>query len=100
MTLRTSSATRLSVVDQHVLSRRVRHAEPIAPQMKLANARVTHVDSASAVTDIRTRPQLTETVACGRQLVDQRPQPRIIPIARGDLPQPAHHISVATSQLT
>jgi hypothetical protein len=68
------------------------HAEPMAAEMKLADARVTHVDSAGAITDIRTRPQLAEMLARGRKLVDQRPQPRIIPIARGDLPQPVHHV--------
>ena len=54
--------------------------------MKLTNVRVTNVGSAGVVADIRTRPQLTEMLACGGQLVDQRAQPGIVRV-NGDLAQ-------------
>jgi hypothetical protein len=63
---------RLGVIDRQVLPTAVGHAEPIAAQMNFANARVTHVDSAVAVTDIPTRPQIrvgatsSEVAAGGR----------------------------------
>jgi hypothetical protein len=43
------------------------------------------------VADIRTRPELTETLVGGGQLVDQRAQPRIIRI-NGDLAQPGDDV--------
>jgi hypothetical protein len=83
---------RLGVIDRQVLPTAVGHAEPIAAQMNFANARVTHVDRAVEVTDIPTLPQLTETWAGGRQLVDERAQLLIIRIANGDLAQPANQV--------
>jgi hypothetical protein len=63
----------------------VRYDEPVPVEMKIANLRVTHVDDAFAVTDIRACPQLTEALACSCQLVNQRAQPRIAHVATGDL---------------
>jgi hypothetical protein len=62
---------RLDAIHQQAVPTAAGHAEQIAAQMNFANAGVPHVGSAGAVTNVRARPQLTETAAGGRQLVDQ-----------------------------
>src|ERR1700761_8526931 len=78
-------AAGLGVKNQQMLPAGMGHIEAASVEVELANLRVTHVDDAGAVADIRARPQLAEALAGSRQLVDQRPQPRISHIATDDV---------------
>src|SRR6202035_1721417 len=58
-------AAGLGVKNQQMLPTGMGHIEAASVEIKLANSRVTHVDDAGAVADIRARPQLAEALTGG-----------------------------------
>ena len=83
-------AAGLGVINQHMLSARVRNVEPGAVKMNVADLGVPHVHDAPAVSDICPRPKFAETFAFDQELVDQSARPGIIYIGACDFAQPTH----------
>lgn len=58
-------AVRVGAMNQHVLPARVRDVEPVSVKIEITDHRVAHVEDAHPIPDIRTCPELPESLTGG-----------------------------------